>query len=106
MQCWLSVGVPNLRRLHTHPQLRMITNRTLKIVKTMSECCGLRKHEKTQHALNSDRIISQLIVATRKYVKRSESISYSLANSVKYKQENIIIIIVIIIIVIIIIPSF
>ena len=38
----------------------------------MSEVCGLRKHEKTQHALNSGRIISQLIVATRKCVKRSE----------------------------------
>ena len=30
----------------------------------MSEFGGLRKHEKTQHALNSSRIISLFIVAT------------------------------------------
>ena len=43
----------------------------------MSEFGGLRKHEKIQHALKSGRIIiSLLIMAIRKCVKHSESISY------------------------------
>ena len=37
---------------------------------------GLQKHEKTQDALRSGRIVGLLIVATRNCVKRSEYISY------------------------------
>ena len=52
MLCWLAVGVPN-PRVHTHAHKNDHV-RTIKILWSMSGFGGLRKHEKPQHALNTN----------------------------------------------------
>ena len=58
-------------RVYTHAQEGSRTHVKDPAVHVTSGFCGLQKHVKTQHAFKSGRIISLLIVATRKCVKLS-----------------------------------